>query len=249
MEFASDNTSGAAPGIMDALVRANAGYAPSYGTDPAMARVTALVRETFEAPEAAVYLVATGTTANALSAALLCPAMGAIYCHGEAHVEADECGAPEFFINGGRTAPVAGAHGKMTPATLAARMAQTPQGGVHHIQHGMLALTNLTEAGTAYRPGRGGKPHGPCTRGGHWHPYGRLALCQCARGPWLHPGRSHLAGGIDALSFGGTKNGCLGVEAVVLFDPRKPGSSSCAASARGTSFPSTGSCRRRWKPI
>ena len=87
MEFASDNTSGAAPQVLAALNAANAGYAPSYGSDPIMARVTAQVRALFEAPDAAVYLVATGTAANALAAAILCPQWGALYCHGEAHVE------------------------------------------------------------------------------------------------------------------------------------------------------------------
>ena len=221
MEFASDNTSGAAPEIMDALARANEGYAPSYGTDPLMDRVTALVRETFEAPEAAVYLVATGTTANALSAAVLCPPWGAIYCHGEAHVEADECGAPEFFIGGGRTAPVAGAHGKLTPEALTARMAQTPQGGVHHIQHGMLSLTNLTEAGTAYRPQEVARLTALARAEGMKAHMDGSRFANAVAGLGCAPADLTWRAGIDALSLGGTKNGCMGVEAVVLFDPAK----------------------------
>ncbi len=221
MEFASDNTSGATPEVLAAVIAANTGYALSYGTDPIMDRVKALVRDQFEAPDAAVYLVATGTSANALSISLHCPQWGAIYCSDAAHVEIDECGAPEFYIGGGKMAPIVTAHGKITPATLAARLAQTPQGDVHHIQHGMLALTNLTEAGTLYRPGEvasltaiaraaGLKTHMDGARFGN-----ALAAAGCT------PAELTWRAGIDVLSLGGTKNGCMGVEAVVIFDPAK----------------------------
>ena len=221
MEFASDNTSGATPEVMAAVNAANAGYAPSYGTDPIMAEVTSLVRTVFDAPEAAVYLVPTGTAANALSAALFCPPWGALYCHAEAHVDVDECGAPEFYIGGGKTALVAGKHGKMTPDTLRARMAQTPQGGVHHIQHGMLSLTNLTEAGTLYRPGEVASLTALArAEGMKVHMDGaRFANALVAAGSAA--GDLTWRAGVDVLSLGGTKNGCMGVEAVVLFDPAK----------------------------
>lgn len=219
MEFASDNTSGVAPEIMSALARANEGYASSYGGDQIMARVTALVREIFEAPEAVTYLVANGTTANALSAAHLCPQWGAIYCHSEAHVEADECGAPEFFIGGGRTAPITGLHGKITPEALATRMALTPQGDVHHIQHGMLTLTNLTEAGTAYRPAEVTRLTALARDAGMKSHMDGSRLANAVAGLGCTPADVTWRAGIDMLSLGGTKNGCMGVEAVVLFDP------------------------------
>lgn len=221
MEFASDNTSGAAPQVLAAVAAANAGYAPSYGTDPAMARVTDLVREIFEAPEAAVYLVTTGTVANALSAALLCPQWGAIYCHGEAHVEVDECGAPEFYIGGGKTAPVGGVHGKITADTLRARMALTPQGGVHHIQHGMLTLTNLTEAGTLYRPGEVASLAAIARAEGMKVHMDGARFANALAGSGAAPADLTWRAGVDVLSLGGTKNGCFGVEAVVIFDPAK----------------------------
>lgn len=221
MEFASDNSSGATPEVMEAVTAANAGYAPSYGTDPIMEEVTALVRAAFEAPEAAVYLVPTGTAANALSTALFCPPWGALYCHDEAHVEVDECGAPEFYIGGGKTAPVAGAHGKITPDGLQARLALTPQGGVHHIQHGMLTLTNLTEAGTLYRPGEVASLTAIARAVGmKVHMDGaRFANALVAAGS--APAELTWRAGVDVLSLGGTKNGCMGVEAVVIFDPAK----------------------------
>jgi threonine aldolase len=221
MEFASDNTSGAAPEIMAALAAANAGFARSYGADALMDRVRAQIREIFEAPEAAVYLVNNGTTANALSLATYCPPWGGIYCHEAAHVEVDECGAPEFFIGGGKMLTVPGANGKMTPEALQRTIDATPQGFVHAIQRGIVTLTNTTEAGTVYAAAE------------------VAALAEVARsfGLPVHldgarfanalvaanasPAEMSWKAGIDILSFGGTKNGCLGVEAVILFDPSK----------------------------
>ncbi|MCB2137107.1 MAG: low specificity L-threonine aldolase [Rhodobacteraceae bacterium] len=221
MEFASDNSSGAAPEILAAVTAINAGYAPSYGSDPAMDDVRRLIRATFEAPEAEVYLVATGTTANALSLACYCPPWGAVYAHAEAHVEMDECGAPEFFIGGGKIVRVAGASGKMTPAALSDAIEKTPHGFVHSVQRGMVTLTNTTEAGTVYSPAeitalaRVAKAHGlPVHLDG-----ARFANAVVATG--ASPAEMSWKSGIDILSFGGTKNGCLGVEAVVIFDPAK----------------------------
>lgn len=221
MEFASDNTSGAAPQIMQALMRANEGFAPAYGREPAMDRVRALVRDIFEAPNAEIFLVANGTTANALSIATFCPPWGAIFCHEQAHVQVDECGAPEFFVSGGKMVPVPGEHGKIDPDDLARAIATVPQGDVHSVQRGMVTLTNTTEAGTVYTPDE------------------IAALCEVARGFRLpvHLDGARLANalvasgaspadmtwraGIDVLSLGATKNGCLAVDAVVLFDPEK----------------------------
>ena len=221
MEFASDNTSGAAPEILAAVNAASAGSAPSYGTDPIMDRVRHLIRQIFEAPEAAVYLVATGTAANALSMALLCPPWGAVYCHADAHAEVDECGAPVFFIGGGKMAPITTPDGKITPEALAARISATPQGDVHHIQHGMLALTNLTEAGTFYHPDEVAALTAIArAQGLKTHMDGaRFANALVAAG--CIPAEMTWKAGVDVLSFGGTKNGCLGVEAVVIFDPAK----------------------------
>lgn len=221
MYFGSDNTSGAAPEIMAAVLRANEGYARSYGADAAMGRVTDLVREVFEAPEAAVYLVATGTAANALSLALVTPPWAASFAHANAHAIVDECGAPEFYSGGGKLLAVAGAGGKMTPDTLRQSLATVAQGDVHSVQRGALAITNLTEAGTVYTPAQIAaltaiaRSHGmACHLDGS-----RLANALVATG--ASPAEMTWKAGIDILSLGGTKNGCLGVEAVILFDPAK----------------------------
>lgn len=221
MNFASDNTSGAAPGIMAALVAANEGYAMPYGKDAAMDVVRARVRETFEAPEAEVFLVATGTAANALSLAILTDPWGAVFCHRNAHVEEDECGAPEFYTGGSKLVLVDGAHAKMTPETLHRAITLTGRSGVHNVQRGMVTITNATENGTVYSAAE------------------TAALCEVAKGFGLpvHLDGARFANavaatgaapadltwraGVDVLSFGGTKNGCMGVEAVVIFDPAR----------------------------
>lgn len=221
MFFASDNGSGAAPEIMAALQRANEGYARSYGADALMVQVRDRIRAVFEAPEAAVYLVATGTAANALSLALLCPPWGAIFAHEVAHAAVDECGAPEFYSGGAKMVGVAGDHGKMTPACLSQAMAGIGEGGVHGVQRGMLSVTNVTEAGTVYTPAEVAaltavaRARGlPCHMDG-----ARFANALVATG--ASAAEMTWQAGIDVLSFGGTKNGCLGVEAVILFDPAK----------------------------
>lgn len=220
MHFASDNTSGAAPEIMAALIRANDGYARSYGADAAMDRVTALVRDLFQSPEAVVHLVATGTAANALAIASHCPPWGAVFCHTHAHVAEDECNAPEFY-SGAKLVLVSGNHGKIAAETLGHALATTGEGGVHGVQRGMLTLTNVTEAGTVYSPSEISaltalaKAYDlPCHLDG-----ARFANALAATG--ASPAEMTWQAGIDVLSLGGTKNGCLGVEAVVFFNPEK----------------------------
>jgi threonine aldolase len=221
MFFASDNGSGAAPEIIAALTRANEGYARSYGADPIMARVKTLVRQLFEAPEAEVVLVATGTAANSLSIALLTPPWSAVFAHVDAHAATDECGAPEFFSGGAKMIPVAGEHGKITPETLTVALSRVGEAGVHGVQRGMLTLTNVTEAGTVYTPAEVAALTAVAkSRNLPSHLDGaRFANALVATG--ATPAEMTWKAGIDILSLGGTKNGCLGVEAVVLFDPTK----------------------------
>lgn len=220
MHFASDNASGAAPEVMAALAHSNAGYDRSYGADAPMTRVTALVRDIFEAPDAVVHLVATGTAANALAIATHCPPWGAVFCHINAHIAEDECNAPEFY-SGAKLVLVPGDHGKMTPATLADALARTGEGGVHGVQRGMLSLTNVTEAGTVYTPAEIAAL--TALAKGHNLPIhldgARFANALVATG--ATPAEMTWKAGIDVLSLGGTKNGCLGVEGVVLFNPEK----------------------------
>ncbi len=221
MNFASDNTAPIPPQIMASLVRANEGYAMGYGNDPLTARVQGRIREVFEAPDAAVHLVATGTAANSLALALVCPPWGAVFCEAQAHVQLDECGAPEFFTGGAKLVGVPGDHGRMSPQGLAEALLRTGASGVHGVQRGALSITNVTEAGTVYIPdaiaaltalarGQGL----PCHLDG-----ARFANALVATG--ATPAEMTWKAGIDVVSFGGTKNGLMGVEAVVVFDPAK----------------------------
>lgn len=221
MFFTSDNASGAAPEIIAAIARANDGFARSYGADPLMAHVTQKLRDTFEAPEAAVYLVATGTVANALALAIHCQPWAAVFAHTDAHIAQDECGAPEFYTNGAKLVGVPGAHGKMTADALAQSLARIGDSGVHGVQRGMVSITNVTEAGTVYTPAEiaaltaKARAFGlPCHLDGARFANALVATdATAAEMTWKS--------GIDVVSFGGTKNGCLGVEAVVIFDPAK----------------------------
>lgn len=221
MFFGSDNTSGVPDAVLQALVRANAGYAGGYGADALMAEVTAHIREIFEAPEAAVHLVATGTAANALALATFCPPWATVFCHRVAHIEEDECGAPEFYTGGAKLVLIEGAHGKMQPDALRAAVARTGALGVHNVQRGMVSITNTSELGGVHEPAEvaalAGIAHAvglPCHMDG-----ARFANALVAAG--CTPAEMTWKAGIDVLSFGGTKNGLLGVEAVVLFDPAR----------------------------
>src|ERR1700674_138390 len=151
MNFCSDNVTGAAPEILAALSAANGGALASYGADKLTERVEARLKEIFET-DLAAFPVATGTAANALSLSLLAPSWGAIYCHQEAHVAVDECGAPEFYTGGAKLVDLPGEHGKLTAAQLADVVARSGKGVVHQAQAAAISLTQATESGTSYRP-------------------------------------------------------------------------------------------------
>ncbi len=217
MNFASDNTSGVPQQVLEALARANDGYAMGYGNDALSHRVQDLVRDLFEAPTAQVRLVGTGTAANALALALLCPPWGAAYCHAAAHLDCDECGAPEFFTGGGKLVLVPGAHGRITPERLDAVLTRAGR-SVHQVQPSALSLSNLTEAGTVYDPDMlaaltaVARSHGLAV-----HLDGaRFANALAATG--ATPAEASWKAGVDVLCLGGTKNGLIGAEAVVIFD-------------------------------
>ncbi len=221
MQFASDNSSGAHPAVMDALIRANNGFAPSYGADPAMDEVRQQIRDIFEAPEAAVYLVATGTAANSVALASVCPPWSAVYCHRHSHIMEDECGAPEFYTGGAKLVPVYGESARIDPVCLSETLKAAVHVGVHNVQRGAVSITNVTEMGAVYTPD---EVAGLCAIAKEWelpcHMDGaRFANALVATG--ASPAQMTWKAGIDVLSFGGTKNGLIGAEAVVIFDPEK----------------------------
>lgn len=219
MYFASDNCGPAHPSVMQAVLAANSGYQPSYGEDAMMADVRARLRALFEAPEAAVYLVATGTAANALALATLAEPWQTVFCTPYAHIQTDECHAPEFYTGGAKLSLV-GKTDKMTPDALRAEIESWTMGDVHVSQRGPVSLTQVTEMGQFYSLDELAaltaiaRDHGlPVHMDG-----ARFANAVVALG--CTPADMSWKAGIDAVCFGGTKNGCLGVEAVIFFDPR-----------------------------
>lgn len=220
MFFASDNGAPCPPQVMAALARANEGPAMPYGNDPLSTRVAGLIRDVLEAPDAAVYLVATGTAANALALATMCPPWGAVFCHEGAHVQQDECGAPEFY-SGAKLLTVPGGHGRMDPAALDAAIRGQGVRVVHSVQPGAVTITDVTEAGTVYSPDTVAALAEVAHRHGlPVHLDGaRFANAVVASG--ATPAELTWKAGVDVLSFGGTKGGLMGAEAVVFFDPAR----------------------------
>lgn len=216
MNFCSDNTTGMAPEILAALAAANDGNAIAYGDDDLTRRVEAAIGELFET-EADVFMVATGTAANALSLSVMTQPYGGIYCHAESHLEVDECGAPEFYTGGAKLVLLESADGKIKADDLARRLA-APDHGVHHVQESALSLTQATEAGTVYTidevAGIAELAHG---HGLAVHMDGaRFANAVAALG--CSPAAASWRAGVDILSFGASKNGALAAEAVVVFE-------------------------------
>jgi threonine aldolase len=220
MNFASDNAAGIAPEIFAAIARANEGAVLSYGRDPWTRRVERRFAEIFER-DVALFLVATGTAANALALAHLAPPWGAVLCHREAHIATDECGAPEFYGGGIKLIGLSGEAGKIAPETLRCALDGGQWGGPHHVSPSALSLSQATEAGTIYRPGE----------------IRELADMAHARGIAVHMDGARLANalarmnaslaqatwkaGVDVLSLGASKGGALAAEALVFFDPAR----------------------------
>lgn len=217
MNFASDNSGPAHPKVIEAIVRANDGYTMPYGNDPYSIEVNDKIRDLFDAPHAAVVLVGIGTAANALALSTICPPWGRIFCHELAHIEEDECGAPEAMIGGGRLTLLKGDHAKITPETLADAIAGSTAGIVHSHQPAAVCVSNLSELGAASTPAElqalAKVAH---AAGLKLHLDGaRFANACAATGATA----AEMAAPVDTLAFGGTKNGLMGVEAVVIFDP------------------------------
>jgi len=219
MFFASDNAGPVPQQVLNQMVSANSGYLPSYGADPQMEQVTRLVREKFKAPDAAVYLVGTGTAANALALSTLSRPWETVFCSPVSHIHEDECNAPEFYLGGGKLTLV-GDSDKITPEALFKSIEGEENRGVHGPQRGPVSITQITEKGHSYSVeevqaiSKVAKTYGLAL-----HMDGaRFTNAILARN--ASPAEMTWRAGVDALSFGGTKNGLMGVEGVIFFDPK-----------------------------
>jgi len=214
-ELASDNDAGVCPEALRALIEANAGHAPSYGEDRWTAEACDLFRELFEA-DCEVFFVFNGTAANALALASLCRSYHSIVCHELAHVETDECGAPEFFSHGAKLLLARGQLGKLDPPAV--RQLVTRRHDIHYPKPKVLSLTQPTELGTVYATSELAalrevsheyslRIHMDGARLGN-----AVAALDAA------PRQITVDCGVDVLCFGGSKNGLAIGEAVIFFD-------------------------------
>ncbi len=217
MKFASDNWAGASEKVIAALAEAARRGGPAYGGDALSKAVEDRFAEVFE-HEVAVFPVATGTAANALALSAYARPGGIIFCHADAHVAVDEAGAAEFLA-GLKVSGIAGADGKLSLAALREALAMVPEGATHRGQPAAVSLTNITEIGTAYSAdeitavaevarGRGAPVHLDGAR---------FAGAVAALG--VTPAELTWRAGVDVMSFGGTKNGCVAADAVIFFQP------------------------------
>jgi threonine aldolase len=214
-DFASDNTAGVCPEAWAAMEAANSDRAPSYGEDEWTTRASDKIREIFET-DCEVFFVFNGTAANALSLASLCQSYHSVICYDYAHVERDECGAPEFFSNGTKILVSAGQNGKLDPAEVEA--IATRRSDIHFPKSRVISLTQSTEAGTVYRPEEIAALHEVAKRRGIAMHMDGARFANAAAFLDLPPKAFTWEVGVDVLCFGGTKNGMAIGEAVVFFN-------------------------------
>ena len=220
MNFASDNGAGVAPQIIGAIGAAALANAPAYGADAWTQRARDALSAVFER-DVAVFLVSTGTAANALALGALTRPWSGIFCHEEAHIHDDECGAPELFSGGAKLIGIPGEAGKLTPGALRDTLARFPIGLAKSVQPGALSLSQATEAGAVYRPeeiaalSAVARDAGCAVHmdGARFANAVAQARCSAAEMTWR--------AGVDVLSLGATKDGALACEAVIFFDPAR----------------------------
>jgi threonine aldolase len=212
--FASDNVTGACPEVMDAVVAANSGIATSYGDDEWSSRLQTKLSEIFET-DVEVFLAVSGTASNALALSSLAPVFGKIYCHELSHINTDECGAPEFFTGGAKLIPMRSSNGRIKANELAETIRGS--GNVHVTQPSVVSITQSCETGTVYQLdeikaiSKIARKHKMSV-----HMDGaRFANALVSLD--VSPAEMTWKSGVDVLTLGGTKNGCLAAEAIIFF--------------------------------
>ncbi len=217
LQFSSDNSAGICPEALEAFNRANAGFAASYGNDESTAEVCKSLRRLFDA-DAEIFFVFNGTAANSTALASLCQSYQAVICSDIAHVETDECGAPEFFSNGSKLLSSPSRQGKLTSNGVLDVI--TRRTDVHYPRPKVVTLTQSTELGTVYQTGEiSGIAKVAREHGLKVHMDGaRFANAIAALN--VSPAEITWKAGVDVLCFGGTKMGLPIGEAIVFFDRR-----------------------------
>lgn len=214
-QFASDNYSGICPEAWAAMAEANRGHERAYGDDQWTARASDYFRQLFET-DCEVFFAFNGTAANSLAPAALCQSYHSVICSETAHVETDECGAPEFFSNGSKLLLAQTEVGKLTPASI--RDIALKRQDIHYPKPRVVTLTQATEVGTVYRPDELKAISATCKELGlHLHMDGARFSNACAF-LGCSPAELSWKAGVDVLCFGGTKNGMAVGEAILFFN-------------------------------
>ena len=214
-QFASDNYSGICPEAWAAMEKANQGHERAYGDDQWTARAADHFRQLFET-DCEVFFAFNGTAANSLALSSLCQSYHSVICSETAHVETDECGAPEFFSNGSKLLLAKTDNGKLTPQAI--REIARKRQDIHYPKPRVVTLTQATEVGTVYRPEEVRAISQVCEELGlHLHMDGARFSNACAF-LGCTPAELTWKAGVDVLCFGGTKNGMAVGEAIVFFN-------------------------------
>jgi threonine aldolase len=214
-QFASDNYAGICPEAWQAMQAANHGFVSSYGDDPWTERACEHLRQVFET-ECQVFFVFNGTAANSLALAHLCRSYHSVICHELAHVETDECGAPEFFSNGTKLLHVNGPGGKLDLAEIERTI--TRRSDIHYPRPKVLSLTQATEVGTVYTPGEIKAASTLAKRHGLRVHMDGARFANAVVSLDVAPAEITWRAGVDVLCLGGAKNGMAVGEAVLFFD-------------------------------
>lgn len=218
MRFFSDNAAPACAEVLDAMVRANR-LDTAYDGDAWSARLDGAFSELFGKDVRALWAT-TGTAANCLGLAALCPPHGAILCHEVAHIEVDEAGAPGFFTHGAKLTLLEGDGAKVTPETVIEACARV-RPDVHQVQPAVLSITNATEYGLSYRPDEVATLGEVARRQGLGLHMDGARFANAIAFTGAHPADVTWRSGVDVLSFGFVKNGGMNAEALIFFDPDK----------------------------
>ena len=214
VEFASDNVTGACPEVLEAIIKANEGDRTPYGNDEISKNLQDKFSEIFE-KDVIVFPTSSGTAANALALSTMTPSFGNIYCHRLSHINVDECGAPEFYTGGAKLVNLSGINGKITADEL--NKSISGKGIVHHTQPSSISITQLSETGEAYKLDEIkqiteiARKHKLNIHMDGARFANALVSLDCS------PAEMTWKSGIDVLSFGATKNGCLAAEAIIFF--------------------------------
>ncbi len=220
LDFGSENTAPVHPAFVSAVTSANVGFATNFEDEAWTERALRSLRKFFEHDSLQAFTVVTGTAANAIALGAMVPPYGTILCHWDAHIETDECGAPEMFSFGARQVPLAGEHGRLSPAAVSKHLSHARFGVVHSLQPAALSLTNLTEAGTAYTPEQIKELAAIARRYGLGVHMDGARFANAAATVKATPAQLSWQSGVDVLTLGTTKSGSFGVETIISFNEK-----------------------------